>query len=185
MPISNKIKSVLVLSSYAVLNIGYSFGLKNIPIVDVSIIAVGFILRFFLGVIIIGSVATIWFYLIILAASYYLSFGKRRNEILAAGETPRAVLKSYTHDFLDRNMYVCQTLIIIFYTFWAIDPVTIERLGTKSMIWTVPVVLLILFKYSLDIEKSEDGDPTSVLFKDKAILLLCALYLAMLIVIVS
>jgi 4-hydroxybenzoate polyprenyltransferase len=185
MPVSSKVKAVLVLGCYAVMNIGYSFGLKKIPIVDVSIIATGFILRFLLGVIIIGETSTVWFYLIILAASYYMSFGKRRNEISVGGDASRTVLKQYSRDFLDKNMYVCQTLCIVFYTFWTIDPVTVERMKTTAMSWTVPVVLLILFKYSLDIETCADGDPTAVLLKDKALLLLCAVYVAGVIAIVS
>jgi 4-hydroxybenzoate polyprenyltransferase len=176
MPRTNKIFASLRLFVYAALNIAYSFGLKNIPIVDVTLIATGFILRFLLGTVIIGAVATVWFYLIILSAAYYMSFGKRRNEIIRNDFGTRKVLRYYSQNFLDKNMYVCQTLCIIFYSFWTIDPVTIERLKTRSLIWTVPIMLLIFFKYSLDVEKQVGGDPTTILLKDRALMLLCAVY---------
>jgi 4-hydroxybenzoate polyprenyltransferase len=175
---TNKTIAALILLFYMALNICYSFGLKNIPILDVTVIATGFILRFLLGVAIIGVVASAWFYLIILSAAYYMGFGKRRNEAANAENIPRKVLRLYSVNFLDKNMYVCQTLCIVFYSFWTIDSVTIERLGTHSLVWTVPLMLLIFFKYSFNVEKQSGGDPTMILLKDKVLILLCLLYVA-------
>jgi 4-hydroxybenzoate polyprenyltransferase len=189
--IRQKIMAIGILAFYGILNIGYSSGLKNIPIIDVSIIACGFILRFLLGVIIIDQVSTVWFYLLILAGSYYMGFGKRRNEIgntfgalTPARSNSRKVLRFYSFSFRDNNIYVCQTLFIVFYTLWCRDPVTVERLHTNNLVWTIPIVLLIFFKYSLDIEKHDEGDPVSVLLKDKALIALCLVYLSALCVII-
>jgi 4-hydroxybenzoate polyprenyltransferase len=190
--IRQKIIVIAVLASYGILNVGYSSGLKNIPIIDVSIIACGFILRFLLGVTIIDQVSTVWFYLLILAGSYYMGFGKRRNEIgntfgtltPAAPSNSRKVLRFYSFSFLDNNIYVCQTLFVVFYTLWCRDPVTVERLHTNNLVWTIPIVLLIFLKYSLDIEKHDEGDPVSVLLKDKALIALCLVYLSALCVII-
>jgi 4-hydroxybenzoate polyprenyltransferase len=161
------------------LNLLYSLGFKKIPIVDVSIISAGFILRFLFGAAIIGSMNTVWFFLIILAVSFYMSFGKRRNEM--SGENNKAF---YSRDFLDKNMYVCQTLSVMFYTLWCIDPLTASRLGNPPLIYTVPVLLLILFRYSFNIEKNASGDPTTVLLNDKALIALCALFVLSLLILI-
>lgn len=163
---TQKILIASILAGYAVINTAYSFGLKKIPIVDVSIIACGFMLRFLLGVTVVGAVNTVWFFLIILAASFYMGFGKRRGD-----ESDR-----YPNEFLDKNIYVCQTLCIVFYTLWCIDPGTVERFGGLYTLWTVPIVFLIMLKYGYNIEKHKDGDPTSVLLRDPSLIILVAIY---------
>ncbi len=59
---------------------------------------------------------------------------------------------------------------------WCVDSATIQRMGTNLMVWTVPIVMIILMKYSLDVEGDSYGDPVDVLFKDKILLLIVALY---------
>jgi 4-hydroxybenzoate polyprenyltransferase len=160
---------------YIVLNILYTFYLKNIVLIDITILAFSYILRVFFGAILINSTISVWLYLFIIAAAYYLSLGKRRNEILAEKNT-RHVMSFYTHNFLDKNMYMCQTLCIVFYSFWSIDEITIINLNTKNFVFTIPLVLIVFFRYSLDIEKSIDGDPTSLILKDKVLICLIGLY---------
>ena len=167
-----------ILGLYLTLNLLYSFGLKKLPLVDVSIIAAGFLLRFLVGVALIDSINTVWFFLIILVASFYMGLGKRRSEMQNGSS------KLYTHDFLDKNMYVCQTLCVIFYTLWCIDPITVSRLDTPHLIWTVPILLLILFKYSYNIERNNGGDPTTVLLNDKALIALCGIFVLSLFILI-
>jgi 4-hydroxybenzoate polyprenyltransferase len=166
-----------ILLVYLAVNIAYSFGAKNIPIIDIIILASGYILRVVFGGIIIDTGISFWLYLVITLCAFYLGFGKRRNEIMQQGAETRAVLKGYTYNFLDKNMYVCQTLCIVFYSLWSIDANTIQRLHTSAFVFTVPVVFLILLKYSLTIERDSDGDPTTVLLQDKVLMLLCAIYM--------
>ena len=85
------------------------------------------------------------------------------------GET-RKVLQYYTKDFLDKNMYLCLALGIVFYALW-----TIEN-PNNVMVWTVPIVMVICMKYNLDLEKGYDGDPVEVLFKDKVLIGLSMMY---------
>ena len=170
------LKSIGLLLLYAVLNITYSWGAKNIPIVDVTILASGYVIRVLFGAMIIGINISVWLYLVITMGAYFLGLGKRRNEITNNEKETRKVMRFYTHNFLDKNMYVCQTLCIVFYALWSIDPATIERLGTSAFVYTIPFVLLIFLKYSLNIETSSDGDPTSVILGDKILLSMCAIY---------
>jgi 4-hydroxybenzoate polyprenyltransferase len=170
------LRSSLLLALYLLLNIAYSFGLKNIPIVDVTILASGYVIRLLFGAFLIGVDISVWLYLVITAGAYYLGLGKRRNEITDDEKGARQVMQFYSHAFLDKNMYMCQALCVVFYALWSIDAVTVERFRSKAFVYTVPLVLVILLKYSLNIESDSEGDPTSVFLRDKTLLLLCAVY---------
>jgi 4-hydroxybenzoate polyprenyltransferase len=163
---------------YTALNIGYSLGLKNIPIVDISILASGFVLRALFGAVIIGVDVSVWLYLTITLGAYYLGFGKRRNEINRNETGTRGVIRLYTHNFLDKNMYLCQALCVAFYALWSIDNATVKRFNSNGFVYTIPLLLIILFKYNLSIEADSDGDPTSVILHDKVLILLCLIYAA-------
>jgi decaprenyl-phosphate phosphoribosyltransferase len=171
------LKPIGLMLLYMVLNIAYSWGLKNIPIVDVTILASGYIIRVLFGSMIIGVNISVWLYLMITLGAYYMGLGKRRNEITGNETETRAVMKFYSHNFLDKNMYVCQALCVVFYALWSIDSVTIERFHTSAFVYTIPVILIIFLKYSLNIETDTDGDPTSVLLGDKVLLSLCGAYI--------
>ncbi len=176
------VRSAAVLTLYLVLNLGYSFGLKNVPILDISILATGFFLRVVYGAFIAEIDVSSWLYLTVIVLSFYFALGKRRNEIKKAGvETPgktRKVLQAYPARFLDANMGMCLTLATAFYALWSRDEKTMLLYRSSYLIFTVPLVIVILFKYSLDIEGDSDGDPVSVLLHDKVLLSLCALYAA-------
>lgn len=168
-----------LLALYLVLNLAYSFGLKNIPIVDVTILVSGFVIRILYGAFVTGITISNWLYLTVIALSFYFSLGKRRNELkqLGDGET-RKVLKAYPVSFLDKSMGMCLTLANVFYALWSMDENTVAFYGNDYLVFTVPIVLLITMKYSLDVEGESDGDPVEVLLHDKVLLALCVLYLA-------
>jgi len=161
---------------YFVLNIAYSFGLKKIPIVDVIILVSGFILRLLFGATITSIEISNWLYLTVMAGSFYLGFGKRRNEFIKQGDNSREVLKKYNKDFLDKFMYVCLILSITFYSLWCIDVPTIERIGNNYMIYTIPLLLIILMKYTLNIENDSYGDPVDVILSDKILIILLLIF---------
>jgi 4-hydroxybenzoate polyprenyltransferase len=171
------LKSIGLLLLYMLSNIGYSLGLKNIPIVDVTILASGYVIRVLFGALIIGVDISVWLYLVITMGAFYWGLGKRRNEITGNEEGKRDVMRFYSHNFLDKNMYVCQTLCVVFYALWSIDPETTERFHTSAFVYTIPLILIIFLKYSLNIETDIEGDPVSVLLSDKILLLLCVTYI--------
>jgi 4-hydroxybenzoate polyprenyltransferase len=158
---------------YLLINIGYSFGLKNLPIIDVAILSLGFVLRVLYGGYSVGIGVSKWLYLAVLAFSFYLGLGKRRNEIKINGQHTRKVNRHYNQDFLDKNMYVCFALTIVYYSLWAIDPAQQH----KRMYLTIPIVLIIAMLYSLTVESSDsDGDPINVLLGNKTLLILSLFY---------
>lgn len=172
------LNSWFYLFAYIAFNYGYSCGLKNVPIVDVMILASGFLLRVLYGSAISGIDISSWLYLTVIALSFYLSLGKRRNELTRqkTGQTSRKALQYYSYDFLDKIMYLCLTLAISFYSLWSIDPLTIQRISSTYLVWTVPLVIIIFMKYSLTIEGGSEGDPIEVIIKDRILLLLIGLF---------
>lgn len=174
-----KLSAVLLLLLYIVLNLAYSFGLKNVPIADITVLAAGFVIRVIYGAQLTEIIISNWLYLAVFAMSFYLALGKRRGELIqvADGDT-RSVLKAYPLDFLNRNMTMYLTLGNVFYALWSMDQVTTAFYHNRLLIFTVPIVLLITLKYSLTIEGASDGDPVEVLIHDRALLLLVLLYLA-------
>lgn len=178
------INSTLLLLLYLGLNLAYSFGLKDIPLVDITILTAGFLIRVLYGAVVTGITISDWLWLTVVAISFYFSLGKRRNELqrIGGGET-RAVLAFYTPNFLDKAMYMCLGLANTFYALWCMDARTTQLYGGVSLILTVPIVLLITLRYSMDVEGDSDGDPVEVLLHDKILLVLCGVYLAAMFVI--
>ena len=176
--------STLLLVLYLVLNLVYSFGLKNVPIVDVTILVAGFLIRILYGAFVTEITISNWLYLTVITLAFYFALGKRRNELkqIGDGET-RQVLKAYPVNFLDKNMGMCLTLANVFYALWSMDENTMLFYNNEYLIFTVPIVLLITMKYSLNIEGESDGDPVEVLLHDKVLLTLCGMYLAIMFVI--
>ncbi len=170
--------ATLFLAAYAGINLAYSFGLKNVPIVDIAILSAGFLLRILYGAALCGIAVSNWLYLTVLSVALYCALGKRRNELKrSGGEETRKVLKAYTADFLDKNMYMCLALANVFYALWSMDKETAQLYDNSRLVLTVPIVLLITMRYSMKVEGDSDGDPVEVLLHDRLLLLLCVLYL--------
>ncbi len=166
--------SYLFIIVYILINILYSCGLKNVPLVDIGILVLGFLIRTLYGAFVISVKVSNWLYLTIIAISFYMGLGKRRNELQKSKET-RKVLQYYNKDFLNKNMYMCLALSIVFYSLWCVDPLTVVRTN-NMLIWTVPFVILLCMKYSMDIESDSFGDPVDVITKDKVLLALSFIY---------
>lgn len=164
----------LILLLYLVLNIAYSLGLKDIPLVDITILAFGFVLRVLFGGLLLDIEISSWLFLTVLSASFYMALGKRRNELIKLkGEKTRNVLKYYNREFLDKNMYMFLALSIVFYSLWSTQGVDNPLFKYSSIF-----VILILMKYSLNVETDGLGDPVEVILGDKVLMLIGILYAA-------
>ncbi len=159
---------------YIFINILYSLGLKNIPLIDIGILVSGFLIRILYGAFIISVEVSNWLYLTILAISFYMGLGKRRNELSKSKET-RKVLKFYNKDFLDKNMYMCLSIAIVFYSLWCADSINIAKTN-NYLVLTIPIVILLCMKYSMDVESDNFGDPVDVILGDKMLLILSFIY---------
>lgn len=166
------IPSSLILILYLILNIAYSLGLKDIPLVDITILAFGFVLRVLFGGLLLGIEISSWLFLTVLSASFYMALGKRRNELIKLkGKKTRNVLKYYNKEFLDKNMYIFLALSIVFYSLWSTQVVDNSLFKYSSIF-----VILILMKYSLNVETNGLGDPVEVILGDKVLMLIGILY---------
>ncbi len=162
-----------LLGGYLLLNLAYSFGLKHVPILDVAILAVGFIVRVYYGADIAGIAVSSWFYLTMFSFSFFVSFGKRRNEILQTGTTTRVANARYVPAFLDKAMYLAAAVTVVFYALWTIDSGEAKGL----LIWTVPLVLVVFLVYILRVEQpDQSGDPIDVVMGSASLLSLLATY---------
>lgn len=170
--ITNNVMPLLILILYFFINIFYSLKGKHIPLLDVVLLSSGFLLRVLYGGVITGIRISSWLYLVVITGALYLSFGKRRNELLKNNDTTRKVLAFYSRNFLDKNMYSCMVLSVVFFSLWCLERNTID----ESMNWLilVPMLLLICIRYSMDIETNDSsGDPVSIILKDKVLIFLC------------
>jgi 4-hydroxybenzoate polyprenyltransferase len=158
--------ALLIAAGYVVLNIGYSAGLKHVAILDVFMVAGGFMLRILAGTAGIGIPPSKWLLLCGLMLTLFLGFCKRRAELLAvtgpanSGGGHRAALDGYTMALLDCLIAVSVAGAALGYALYTVDPDTIAVHGTDRLFLTVPFVLYGLFRYlQVVYSKGGGGDP--------------------------
>ncbi len=166
---SDGVLNITILVAYMLVNLVYSFGMKNIAIIDILLLASGFILRVYYGASIIDVEVSDWLFLTVLNASLFLGLGKRKKELITS-KNARVVLESYNEAFLDKFQYLTLGLMLVFYSMW-----TTEQ-HAQYLFLTIPLVMVIFMRYCLIVEKSEEGDPTTILYQDKTLIILCVIY---------
>lgn len=174
--------AALFLGAYLVLNIGYTLGLKKVPVLDVFLIAAGFMLRLLAGTAGIGIEPSKWLLACGFLLTLFLGFAKRRAELVQlegeAGQH-RTVLESYTISFLDRAVLVCATGMVASYTAYTLSSDTAELQGTGELVLTLPWVLLGTFRYLYRMHyRGGGGDPSEELLRDPLLALSVAGWLA-------
>ena len=162
--------TLIYLIIYAVINIFYSFGLKNIPILDVFLLASGFIIRIYYGAEIISVNVSKWLFLTILSASLFLGFNKRRKEKNISLNT-RKVLEEYDINFLNNTVNIFSTLLIIFYSLWAFEQ------NNNLIIYTVILVIYIILQYIKVFEQEDIDDPVQIMYENKTLMFTTIIYI--------
>lgn len=165
----------LVIGIYLATCLAYSFKLKDIVILDVILIASGFVLRAISGAIIIGVEVSEWLVLCTSMVALLVGFGKRRHELVLLEETAenhRRSLSDYSISFLDSIMNICAGAAVLTYALYTRADETVERVGSHAMLLTLPFVVYGVFRYLFLIHKKEaGGDPVQLLFRDRPTLL--------------
>jgi 4-hydroxybenzoate polyprenyltransferase len=168
-------KVVLILLIYAVMNLAYSLKLKHVVILDVFIIATGFMLRILAGTLGLGIPPSQWLLLCGLMVTLFLGFSKRRAEIIAlsADKTAhRKVLEHYSPVLLDKMIVVTAAGLIMSYSLYTMNPETMLIHGTPNLIYTVPFVIYGVFRYIYLLHhQSSGGDPSKDLVRDPHMLI--------------
>lgn len=164
---------LIVMAVYIAVQLGYCFGLKHQPVIDLCIVASGFLLRAIAGGAAAGLVITQWFYLIVAFGSLFMVAGKRYAEVKLAMETGakiRKSLKAYSPSYLRFVWAIAAAITIMSYALWAYDIREFE-MSRWGLISIVPMVVAIL-RYAVDIDKGVAGEPEEVVLKDKVLMVL-------------
>jgi 4-hydroxybenzoate polyprenyltransferase len=160
----------IVLAGYFMLNLAYSKWLKHIPILDVLVLAAGFVLRVGAGVTIIHVERfSPWLYVVMTLLALYLGFGKRRAEIaLLSGDagSHRKVLEGYTIPLLDQYIMIVSGTTIVAYSLYTFSAPNVP--ANHSMMLTIPFVLYAIFRYLYLVQvKHAGGEPEEILLSDR------------------
>jgi len=163
-------KAAAIVAVYLVLSAAYTLGLKRVPVLDVMVIAVGFMLRLLAGTLGIGIEPSNWLLACGFLLALFLGFAKRRAEIArlaeGAGEH-RAVLKDYSIGFLDLAIALCAAGMIAAYAWYTLAAETALLHGTANFALTLPWVLLGTFRYLYRLRlRGGGGDPAEELLRD-------------------
>ncbi|MDO8346777.1 MAG: decaprenyl-phosphate phosphoribosyltransferase [Rugosibacter sp.] len=170
---------------YVLMNLAYSLGLKHVVILDVFIIAAGFMLRILAGTLGIGIAPSQWLLLCGLMLTLFLGFAKRRaelNALLAESAGHRRVLEHYTAPMLDQFIGIVAAGTVISYALYTVSAETIALHGTQALIATVPFVLYGMLRYLWRLhQRGGGGDPAQELLTDPHLALASLGWLALVI----
>ncbi|MDD3343432.1 MAG: decaprenyl-phosphate phosphoribosyltransferase [Sulfurospirillaceae bacterium] len=160
----------LILLLYVILNISYTIKLKHIPILDISIIACGFVLRIFAGAAIIDVSPSMWIVLVTFLLALFLALAKRRDDVLLAleGKKARKNIDGYNLEMLNASMTLMASVTILSYIMYTVSPEVTNRLGTHNLYLTAFFVMIGMLRYmQLTFVEQKSGSPTMIVLKDR------------------
>ncbi len=165
-----------LLLTYLALNLGYSFGLKNIPILDLFIVSLGFQLRIYSGGIIADVPITHWLSLMILLLALFLILAKRRDDLLINGKNKtgpiiRKVSQHYNLLYINSCITLISAVTIVAYIMYTVSPEVTERFQSDYLFLTTIFVIAGIMRYlQIVFVEKNSGSPTNIFIKDKFIL---------------
>jgi decaprenyl-phosphate phosphoribosyltransferase len=165
-----------LLAGYLLLNIGYSFGLKHIPIVDLFIVALGFLIRIYSGGVIAGLPITHWLSLMVLLLALFLILAKRRDDILINGKNKnghvvRKSTKNYNLVYINSCITLLSAVMIVAYIMYTVSPEVTERFQSDYLFGTTIFVIAGIMRYlQIVFVEKKSGSPTNIFITDKFIL---------------
>jgi 4-hydroxybenzoate polyprenyltransferase len=159
---------------------GYSLWFKHIVILDVIVLASGFVLRAAAGAEAIAVPFSNWLLLVTLLGALFIGLSKRRAEIVTLAEGAsghRRILAEYSPYLLDQMIGVVTASTLLAYAFYTISPDVVQRFGTDRLIYTVPFVIYGIFRYLYLVhQRQEGGNPSELLVTDRPLLVCGALW---------
>ncbi len=158
-----------ILFAYILLNIGYSYLLKHIVLVDVFVVALGFVFRVAAGGIVIDVQASSWLLLCTLLIALFLALCKRRHELVLLEEGAkehRKILREYNPYFLDQLIAVVTASTVVAYALYTMSEEVQAFVGNAYMQYTIPFVLYGIFRYLYLVHRQDIGSPTEIMLGD-------------------
>ena len=163
---------------YIFMNILYSIKLKHIVLIDIFVIAIGFILRVYAGAYAISVPVSSYIFMTTLFISLFLGFSKRKIELKHSGATTRQVLKNYSYNMLNQYIIISVALTIMSYALYTLEASVINRFGTHRLIYSIIFVIYGMFRYIYTLDKNKEvEDPTENVLTDKGLIVVCILYI--------
>ncbi|HEY0679701.1 MAG TPA: decaprenyl-phosphate phosphoribosyltransferase [Chitinophagaceae bacterium] len=179
--LDTSLQLLFVLGIYFILNFSYSMGLKNIAILDILILASGFVLRVKAGAIISEVDTSEWLMIMTYLLALFMAIAKRRDDMLlkiATGTNMRKSITGYNLDFLNTLLGLFSAIIIVSYIMYTVSEMTILRLGTHRLYYTSVFVMAGLMRYlQITFVAGKSGSPTEILYKDRFIQLTLVLWI--------
>ena len=181
-------KSILVIIAYFVINVAYCLRLKEYAIIDVCIIASGFVLRILAGGYATGVHLSKWIVLMTFLLTLFLAFAKRRDDVLrmnTTGRAPRKNTSRYNLTFINQAITITGSVMVVCYVMYTVSPEIIAQFATDKLYLTSILVILAILRYlQISVVDEKSGDPVKVALSDRATqLILLAWLLSFLIII--
>ena len=169
--LTSHLSPLYIVLGYWLMNVAYCLWLKHIAIVDVCIVASGFVLRMLAGGMATGIVLSKWIVLMGFLLTLFLSLAKRRDDVLrmmATGEAPRRNTSRYNMTFINEAITITATVTLVCYVMYTVSPEVIRQFHTDYLYLTTVFVLLGLLRYlQKALVDQQTGDPTRVLLTDR------------------
>ena len=170
---SVSINAVAILLFYIGMNIAYSINLKHIAILDVTIIAIGFVLRLFMGSIVTGITLSHWIVIMTFLLALFMALAKRRDDVLIyqnTGKKMRKVIDGYNLQFLDIAMAIMASVVIVAYIMYTTSLDVMERIDSHHLYLTALFVIIGVMRYlQISFVLLDSGSPTQIVLKDRFI----------------
>lgn len=171
-----------ILCSYLLLNVAYCFWLKRLAIVDVFVIATGFVLRIMAGGQATGIEPSSWLVLMTFLLALFLAFAKRRDDVMIyvqTGVLARQNVSHYNLVFINQIIAIIASVLIVCYIMYTVSPDVVGRFGSRRVYMTAVFVLAGILRYlQLTVVADKSGSPTRVLLTDRFIHVCIAGWLA-------
>lgn len=162
-------KALYLVMGYFILNILYSIKLKRIPIIDISIVAIGFVIRVFIGGIVIDTPLSQWLIIMTFLLALLLALGKRRDDVIIyekTGNKTRKSIDGYNLSFTNAGIIIITAVILIAYIMYTMSDEIIMRNGDNLYLTSVFVIIGLLRYLLIIFVDEKSGSPTMILFKD-------------------
>ena len=167
----HSLEALAILAAYVVVNIAYSFYLKHVAILDVTIIATGFVLRLFIGSVVTDTALSTWIVVMTFLLALFLALAKRRDDVLTyleTGKKMRRVINGYNLQFLDTAMAIMASVVIVAYTIYTTSAEVVERFHSQYLYLTALFVILGIMRYlQIAFVHQDSGSPTNIVLKDR------------------
>ena len=181
-------KTIFVIVAYFLINVAYCLRLKDYAIIDVCIIASGFVLRILAGGYATGVQLSKWIVLMTFLLTLFLAFAKRRDDVLrmnTTGQAPRANTSRYNLTFINQAITITAGVMLVCYVMYTVSPEIIAQFGTDKLYLTSILVILAILRYlQISFVDEKSGDPVKVALSDRATQLILLAWLLSFLVII-